>query len=166
MALPTRYRPFRELARMEDWFDRMFSEFSPTQWLTRELKPDVDWIPPAELIDKKDHFLFRAEVPGIKKENLSISVQGDTLSIKGEVKREAEEEREHFYCCERAYGTFGRVLRLPTEVQTDKVEASLFDGILEVKLPKAKAVKPKEVEIRLEPAPRGREVKKAKRVKK
>ena len=147
MALPARYHFRRELAPMDDWFNRMFSESFPTRWLTRELKPDVDWIPPTDLLDRKDHFLFRAEIPGVKKEDLSISVEGDTLSIKGEAKRGAEEEREHFYCCERTYGTFGRVIRLPSEVDTGKVKASICDGILEVKLPKAKAVKAKAIEI-------------------
>lgn len=138
IPLPIRYRPSRELARMDDWFDRVFSEFSPTSWLMRELRPDVDWVPAVELIDKKDHFLLRADVPGVKKENPSISAEGDTLSIKGELKKETEEKSEHFYCCERTYGTFGRIIKLPSEVQNDKVEASLADGILEVKLPKAK----------------------------
>lgn len=111
----------------------MFSEFFPIQWVSREPRPDVHWIPPVEPIDKKNHLLFRAEVSGIKKEDLSIPVEGDNLSIKGEVKSEAEEEREHFYCCELVYDTFGRLIRLPSELQTNRVEASLFDGILETK---------------------------------
>jgi HSP20 family protein len=113
------------------------------------LGPDIDWIPNTELIDKKTHYLFRADVPGVKKEEISISVEGDLLSIRGEMKRETKEESDDYYCRERSYGTFGRTVRLPSEVQNSKVEASLIDGVLEIKLPKVKTTKSTRKEIKL-----------------
>ncbi len=148
MAL-IRHRPGRGLSRTEEFLDRLFPEFFPIRWMTRELQPDVDWIPAADLVDKKDHFLLSAELPGVKKEDTHIPVEGSTLKVTGEMKREKEEEEENYYCCERSYGSFGRVFRLPAEVDEENVDARLKDGLLEVKLPKKEHKKREKNKIEL-----------------
>jgi HSP20 family protein len=77
---------------MEDLFDRFVRDMFPSRWPSRELGSDIDWIPSTELIDKKTHYLFRADVPGVKKEDIAIAVEGDLLSIRGEIIRETKEE--------------------------------------------------------------------------
>ena len=148
MAL-VRYRPGRNLMRADEILDRMFPEFFPTRWTTRELRPDVDWVPSADLVDRNDHFELRAELPGVKKEDIDISVDGSTVRLTGEMKKETEEKEEDYYCCERSYGSFGRVFRLPVEIEEDKVEARLKEGVLEVKLPKKSPKKSEEKKIKV-----------------
>lgn len=148
MAL-VRYRPGRNLMRADEILDRMFPEFFPTRWTTRELRPDVDWVPSADLVDRNDHFELRAELPGVKKEDIDISVDGSTVRLTGEMKKQTEEKEEDYYCCERSYGSFGRVFRLPVEIEEDKVEARLKEGVLEVKLPKKSPKKSEEKKIKV-----------------
>jgi len=130
-------------------FDMVVCDMFPSRWPSRELGSDIDWIPSTELIDKKMHYLFLADVPGVKKEDIAIAVEGDLLSIWGEMKRETKEESDDYCCCERSYGTFGRTLRLPSEVQNSKVDASLKDGVLEIILPKVKTTKSTRKEIQV-----------------
>ena len=146
-----RYHPLAEFARMDDAMDRFFGRFFPdflprrrrTEWF-----PDMGWTPMVDLVDKKNHFLLRADLPGLRKEEIKISVSDDNLlTISGETKRSEEEKREDYYRCERCYGAFSRTVQLPTDVIPEKVEASLNDGILEVKLPKRTTKKAKELEI-------------------
>ena len=104
-------------------------------------------MPPIEMFEKEDKFIVKAELPGMKKEEIDISVVGDTLTIKGERRAETETKEEDYYCCERSYGSFVRSITLPTAVDTKKVAATYEDGVLEISLPKAAEAKPKKVEI-------------------
>jgi HSP20 family protein len=153
MTAIKRTYPLAEFSRIEDAFDkftnRFFSEFFPARWERGELLPEVDWIPSVDLIERKDYLLLRAEVPGIKKEDIDISVTDTNVTIKGELKREEEEKGDTYYWCERGYGSFGRTVKLPREIDTNKVEASLKGGILELKLPKKEAKKAKIVEVKV-----------------
>lgn len=148
-----RYYPLAEISSLEDTFDRFvdrfFSDFFPTRWQAEERLPGVDWVPSVDLVEKKDHFLLRTEIPGIKKEDLDISVSDDSVTIKGEVKKEKEEKGDRYYFAERCCGSFGRRVRLPLEVDPNKVEATLKDGILELKLPKKEVQKAKIVEVKV-----------------
>jgi HSP20 family protein len=146
-----RYHPLAEFARMDDAMDRFFGRFFPdflprrrrTEWF-----PDMGWTPMVDLVDRKNHFILRADLPGLKKEEIKISVSEDNLlTITGETKRSAEDKREDYYRCERCYGAFSRTVQLPADVIPEKVEASLNEGILEVKLPKRTTKKAKELEI-------------------
>jgi len=150
MALE-RYRPGRRgLSRTEELLDTLFPGFLPSRWTTRELGPEIDWVPTTDFVDREDHFLMRAEVPGVKKEDIDISVDGNTVRVSGEIKRESTEEEGNYYCSERSYGSFGRVFRLPSEVDEDSVEARLEEGVLEIKLPKKSKETPtlKKIEVK------------------
>jgi len=106
-------------------------------------------MPALEVYEKDDKFVVRAELPGMKKEDIDISIVGDTLTIRGERKAESEVKDEDYYRCEMCYGKFSRAITLPSAIQADKVEASYQNGILEIVLPKAIEAKPKKVEVKV-----------------
>ena len=105
------------------------------------------WAPAIEVFEKEDKFVVKAELPGMKEEDIDVSVIGDTLTLKGERKAETEVKEEDYYCCERSYGSFFRSIALPSTVDAKKIEASYENGILEVSLPKAAEVRPTKVSV-------------------
>jgi HSP20 family protein len=108
---------------------------------------EMGWAPAIEVFEKEDKFVVKAELPGMKEEDIDISVVGDTLTIKGERKAESEVKEEDYYCCERSYGAFSHSIAVPSDVDAKKIEASYEDGVLEVSLPKAPEVKPKKIAV-------------------
>jgi HSP20 family protein len=146
-----RWRPFRLLYRrwpeeeMEDIFDRFERMFGVPAPRHR----GGGWAPLVEMFDRKDEVLMRADLPGVKKEDIRVSVTGDVLSIEGERKAEEEVKEEDYYCCERTYGKFYREILLPAGVKKEKIESEYKDGILEIHIPKAEEVKPKEIEVKV-----------------
>ena len=143
----TPWRPFRELEEMGRRFEDIFGRpFLPTVWRRLHME-ERGWAPPIEVFEKEDKFVVKAELPGMEEEDIDVSVTGDTLTIKGERKAEAEVNEEDYYCCERSYGSFLRSIALPSTVDAKKIEAGYEDGVLEVTLPKATEVKPKKVAV-------------------
>jgi len=106
-----------------------------------------EWIPAIDMYEKDNNYIVKAELPGLKEEDVDVSVVGDRLTIKGEKKAETEVKEENYYRSERSYGSFFRSIDLPPDANPDKVEASYDDGILEVAIPKTAAVKPKKVKV-------------------
>jgi len=141
------WRPFSELEEVERRFEDILGRpFLPTVW-RRIPAVEMGWAPAIEVFEKEDKFVVKAELPGMKEEDIDISVVGDTLTIKGERKAESEVKEEDYYCCERSYGSFSRSISVPSNVDTGKIEASYDDGVLEVSLPKAPEVKPKKISV-------------------
>jgi len=141
------WRPFRELEEMERRFEDIFGRpFLPSAWRRLPIE-ERGWAPPIEVFEKEDKFVVKAELPGMKEEDIDVSVVGDTLTIKGERKAETEVKEEDYYCCERSYGSFFRSIALPSTVDAQKIEASYEDGVLEVSLSKATEVKPKKITV-------------------
>lgn len=103
--------------------------------------------PDIEIHEETDHYELSADLPGFKKEDFDISVQGNTLTLKGERKQEKERKEKGAYFSEKYYGVFSRTLEFPTEIQTDKVKAAYKDGVLEVLLPKSESSKPKQINV-------------------
>ena len=139
-------RTLRGLEEMERGMESMFGSFFPAMW-RRLPAEERGWSPPMEMYEKEDRFVVKLDLPGMRKEDIDISVVGDALIIKGERKAESEIKDEDYYCCERSYGSFYRSLDMPTAVESKQIEANYRDGILEVTLPKAAEVKPKKIEI-------------------
>ncbi|RLC95225.1 MAG: Hsp20/alpha crystallin family protein [Chloroflexi bacterium] len=139
------WRPFRELEDMESRLGDLFDRAMGPWW--RPSTTGRGWLPPVEMFEKDDRFVIRAELPGMTQEDIDISIVGDTLTIKGERKADTEIKEENYYHCERAYGSFTRSITIPAAVDTEKVEASYKNGILEINLPKVPEVKPKKVQI-------------------
>lgn len=141
-----RFRPAFGLGKMRDTFDRFFNEGLPVAYRSLLRSPEMR-LPVIDIIDKEDHYLVKAHVPGFKKEELDISIEGDILTLKGETKSEKEEKKENYYYKESSEGSFLRSVKLDTEIKKDGVKASLKDGILDVELPKIEAKKAQKVEI-------------------
>ncbi len=138
----TPWRPFRELEEWERRFDDLWG-----RPLLRLPVEERGWMPAVDIFEKEDKFVVKAELPGIKEDDIHVSVVGDTLSIKGEKKTETEVKEEDYYRSERSYGSFCRSIPLPPNVDANKIEASFEDGVLEVTLPKSAKVKPKRVTV-------------------
>lgn len=136
--------PFGELERMQRQMDWLTGSLS--RGLFRETTAGV--FPLMNVTENKNSFYVRAELPGLKPDELDISVTGDTLSLSGERKIPTEDENAQYHRREREAGKFNRIVSLPSQVDTGKVEASCEDGILTITLPKAEAVKPKKITIK------------------
>ena len=143
----TPWRPMRDLEEVERRFEDIFGRsFLPTVWGRLPVE-QREWAPSIEVFEKEDKFVVKVELPGMKEEDIDVSVVGDTLTIKGERKAESEVKEEDYYCCERSYGSFLRSIALPSHVDANKIEASCEDGVLEVSLPKVPEVKPKKIAV-------------------
>jgi HSP20 family protein len=135
---------FEELERMRRQLDEMFGglERQPYRALGAGVFPLIN------LTEDKDRYYVRAELPGLKAEEIQISLTGNNLSISGERKIPSEGENVRYHRREREAGTFNRVVALPNEVDANKVEAKHIDGILTVVIPKAEVAKPKQITVR------------------
>ena len=103
-----------------------------------------------DVFDREDRVMVKVELPGVDKDDIDISVVGDVLTIKGERKAEEEVKHEDYYCCERYRGSFRRTVQLPADVDTEKIEASYENGVLEITLPKRAEVTPKKISVSVE----------------
>lgn len=108
-----------------------------------------DTAPAVDMYDNKDEIVVKAEVPGVDKNNINISLSDNMLTIKGEMKKEEETKEEDYYYSEREYGSFTRVLNLPAKVNEKKIKASFKDGILEIHMPKSGESKPKDIKVEI-----------------
>jgi HSP20 family protein len=144
--LPAFYRrsPFVELERLKRQMDLLSEGISGG--LLRE--PSAGVFPLMNVTEEKDNYHVRAELPGIKSEDLDISVTGDTLSISGERKIVEEKGDVKYHRREREAGKFSRIVSLPTQIDTGKVEAKCVDGLLSIVLPKAEAAKQKQIVVK------------------
>jgi HSP20 family protein len=130
--------PFRALQRMADQMDRMFDDFGfGHRWARpawRETRAEM-WAPDIDVFQKNNEVTIRADLPGLKREDVSVDITEDSVSIQGERKVEREEEREGYYRSERSYGSFCRVIPLPEGAITDQAKANFHDGVLEITIP-------------------------------
>lgn len=106
-----------------------------------------DWSPSIDVYDSDNEVLVKADIPGLKKDEMDISIHGDLLTIKGEKKRGNEVRKENYYRAERFYGSFNRTIQLPSEVEQDKVNATYKDGVLELKIPKKEEARTKHISV-------------------
>jgi len=143
----TTWKPFRELDKMRNEMDQVWDSFFEGKPKFRELGK---WFPSVDVSETKNDLIVKAELPGIDPKDIDISLNDGYLTIKGERKQEKEEKEENYHFIERSYGSFTRSVRLPNEVQRDKISASYKNGILKVTLPKSEEAKKKEVKIKVE----------------
>ncbi len=142
-----KWDPWRE---MEDLFNR-YSRFSgPSASGGEETMTPAEWAPRADIMENENHFLITLEAPGIRKEDVKVSVEKGVLYISGERKQEKEEKGKKYHRTERFYGTFSRTFTLPDTVDSEKIKASFKDGLLHLELPKTPKAKPKEIEIKID----------------
>jgi HSP20 family protein len=146
MTTLTRWEPFREMANLSRVMDRFFDEpfgEMPVLWRRGDgynLALDV--------AEQDDKYVVKASVPGIKPEDVEITLTDNVLTIKGETKAENEIKEENYHLRERRFGSFVRSIALPNSVDAEKIEAVNENGVLTLTLPKAEAVKPKRIEVK------------------
>ena len=136
---------FGRLSDLRDEIDRLFD--SPLTELTRTAPLLSGWAPALDVYEEKDQFVVKAELPGMKKEDIEVSFHDGGLSISGERKSETKHEDDEVYRAERFFGRFQRTVSLPTPVAVDKAKASYKDGVLTVTLPKTEEAKPKHIDV-------------------
>jgi len=151
MKLARWYKPevatFGRLADLREEIDRLFE--SPLSGLARTSQWLSGWNPALDVREDKENFTVTVELPGMKKEEIQVSLHDGALSISGERKSETEHKDVEVYRSERYFGRFQRSVTLPTAVAADKIRAQYKDGVLTVTLPKAEEAKPKQIDINI-----------------
>ncbi len=144
-----RWDPFRELDAVQQRVNRLFND------AYRSADDDVMrrgvWAPPVDIYDSGNHELvIKAELPDTKKDDIEITVENNTLTLRGEKKMDSEIKEEHCHRIERTYGSFSRTFSLPTTVDTSKVSADYKNGVLTITLPVREEAKPKQIQVRVQ----------------
>jgi HSP20 family protein len=139
-----RWNPYRHLASLPLDVETFFDE------LGLGLNRDSVWNPSVDVSETKEAYEVKAEVPGIRKEDIHISFEGGLLTLKGEKKQENEEKDKNFHKLERVYGRFERSFRLPDGIKADGIKAKYDNGVLTIGIPKAEEAKPKEIAVTVE----------------
>jgi len=148
---PTRWDPFKELEDFERGLARLFrdSPAPPRNGDGDELTNMAAWAPLTDITEDDKEFLLKVELPDIKKDEVKVTVEDNTLRISGERKSEKEEKNKKYHRIERSYGSFLRAFSLPTEADGTKVSADFKDGMLTVHLPKTEEAKTKAIEVKV-----------------
>lgn len=131
--------PWRGMDTLRQEMERVFDRFFEPRW--DELEGVGAWAPKLDFSETKDAFMMKAEIPGVEQKDLTVSLQDQMLTIKGEKHKEKEEKDEKYHRVERSWGAFSRTIALPVGVDTEKVNATFKDGVLTVKLQKTPAAK-------------------------
>ena len=144
-----RWEPFRELATLQSEVNRLFNSAfdTPAPGGNGGGGAARRWMPAMDLVETDDHFVLRADLPGLSEDDVKIEVEDDVLTISGERRSEHESQGEGFYRVERAFGAFSRALTLPQGVDPAAVSASFDRGVLEVRIPKPEERKPRRITI-------------------
>ncbi|HEV2775640.1 MAG TPA: Hsp20/alpha crystallin family protein [Solirubrobacteraceae bacterium] len=148
MAL-VRWDPLRDIDSLQGEMNRLFSTFfdTPTGRGANGGGAARRWIPAMDLIEAGEHFVLKADLPGMTEDDVKIELENNVLTISGERKAELEEKHEGYYRLERTSGAFARSLTLPEGVDAGAVTASFDNGVLEVRIPKPEQAMPKRVQI-------------------
>ena len=147
MAL-VRWEPVRELSSLQNDMNRLFNTFFDTTSTSNGATPRR-WVPAMDLVETDDHFVLKADLPGLSEDDVQIDVEDNVLTVSGERKAEHEDTREGYVRVERSYGAFRRSLTLPEGVEAEAVSASFENGVLEIRIPKPEQRKPRRVAIQV-----------------
>ncbi len=130
-----RFRPWRRSPGRELWEE---------EW--SDQPQERVWAPPVDIFDVGNSLLVYVDLPGVDRDSIDVTLEGDTLTLRAE--RKAYPEEAEYLCCERSSGTYRRVIQMPVDVDASKIEAEYKDGILKITLPKAPELKPQKISIR------------------
>ncbi len=145
MADIVRWEPYQDIVSLRHAMDRMFDE-----GFFRPLAPFMPWsdgTPAVDVYETDDSIVVKTPIPGVKAEDIQVSLVGDTLTIKAEIKEEKEVKHANYLRRERRMGSYNRSLTLPGGLQSDKAQADYSDGLLTLTFPKAEEVKPKTIKV-------------------
>jgi HSP20 family protein len=142
-----RWEPFRELATLQNEVNRLFNTAFDAPSPGGNGQTLRRWMPAMDLVETDDHFVLRADLPGMSEADVNIEVEDRVLTVSGERKTEHEASKEGYHRVERAFGAFSRSLTLPEGVDPEAVEASFDKGVLEIRIPKPEQRKPRKISI-------------------
>ena len=143
----TPWQPSRDMEEIGRRFEDVFGRpFLPGIWRVFPSQ-ELVWSPAIDVFEKEDKFLVKVELPGVKEEDVNVTVAGGTLTIEGEKQAESEVKNKGYYYRETSYGSFSRSITIPSTVDASKIEANYDKGVLEITLPKAPEVKPKKITL-------------------
>lgn len=137
-----RYDPFRGIHTMQSALNRLFDETG------LDASRGTSWVPAVDVYEDPERLSFRFDVPGLKKEDLTVRVEHGMLTVEGKRVFENEKQKSNYHRIERSYGTFARSFSLPSTVASDKVEAEVKEGVLHINLPKKPEAQARNIEIR------------------
>lgn len=142
-----RWEPLRELSSLQTEMNRLFNTVFDAPVTPGSGGTMRRWVPAMDLLETADHFVLRADLPGMTQEDVKIELEDSTLTVSGERKSEHEDKQEGYYRVERAFGGFSRSLTLPKGVDAAAVTASFDNGVLEIRVPKPEERKPRRISI-------------------
>lgn len=144
-----RWEPLRELGTLQNEMNRLFNTFFDQSAPTGRSGGTGRWLPPMDLLETTEHYVLRADLPGLSDGDVNIRLQDNVLTVSGERTAEHEQQQEGYHRLERAFGAFSRSLTLPDGVDPDAVQAHFDRGVLEIRIPKPEQKKPRQVQIKL-----------------
>lgn len=135
---------------MEKWFEDFFRRPFPSLAVPRPRMAELEeFAPTVDVFEEGNEVVVKAELPGMKKEDIDITLTEDSITLSGEKKKETEEKKRDYYRWECSYGSFRRTFSLPANVQKDKVKADFKDGVLEIRMPKTEEAVKSEVKVKI-----------------
>ena len=142
----SRWDPFRDLNVLQDRMNRLFDD-AGRGWRADEPAATTTWSPAVDIFETENEIVVKAEVPGVDRKDITLNLENNVLTLKGERKFEKETKEENYHRIERAYGGFSRAFSIPATVDEEKIRADYHEGILTIALPKKEQVKPKQIRI-------------------
>lgn len=142
-----RYDPFRELRSLQDDMNRLFITAFPRSFDNEQIARS-SWNPSVDIVENEQAIILEAELPGMKPEDVELSIENNVITIRGERKFEKKEENDNYHRVERSYGSFTRSFTLPRTVTGEEAQADFQNGLLKVTLPKREEAKARKIEIR------------------
>ena len=141
-----RWDPFRDLGLLQDRMNRMFDD-AGRGWRNEEPAATTRWSPSVDIFETEGEIVVKAELPGMKREDITLHLENNVLTLRGERKFEKETKEENYHRIERSYGNFSRSFSIPATVDEEKIRADYKDGVLKIALPKKEQAKPKQIKI-------------------
>ena len=145
-----RWDPFRDVAALQDRINRIFNDsFGRSPDLDDEVSL-YDWRPPVDIYETSDGIVLKVELPGVNKDDVSVEVKDNVLTLKGERLLDPEIKDEHYYRKERSFGKFNRSFSLQEPIKPDLIKAGFKDGVLTVEVPRPEEEKPKQITVNID----------------
>ena len=141
-----RWDPFRDLGSLQDRMNRLFDD-AGRGWRHEEPAATTTWSPAVDIFETEGEIVVKAELPGVDRKDITLHLENNVLTLKGERRFEKETKEENYHRIERAYGGFSRSFSIPATVDEEKIRADYRDGILKIALPKKEQAKPKQIRI-------------------
>lgn len=141
-----RWDPFRDLNVLQERMNRLFDTAGRTRWAD-EPSSTTTWSPSVDIFETESEIVVKAEVPGMDRKDITLNLENNVLTLKGERRFEKETKEDNYHRIERSYGGFSRAFSIPAMVDEEKIRADYKDGVLKIVLPKKEQVKPKQIRI-------------------